>query len=176
MCIRDRKIILVCFLFLNLNVLFGQKIEQPQFNDQTSLLRGLSISGNAYPISALGELHKSFLLKYVLSTATQVELQGFYDTYTITERFRSSLLGKVYINEKLYLFSGLEAEVATENTGLNTLPYRFGFFVGAGYDISNDLTLEMKSNIQLQESNIGSYGETEINMPAIHTISAKWKF
>lgn len=43
-----------------------------------------------------------------MSKATQIELQGGYDTYLLTERFRTNLVGKIYLNDKLYLFSGMD--------------------------------------------------------------------
>jgi len=96
--------------------------------------------------------------------------------HILSERFRSSVLAKVYLNEKLYLLSGFEAEVATEKAGVGQTPYRLGFVAGAGYDINENFMIELKSNVQLNKSNIGAYGETQVTIPSVYTIGSKWKF
>ena len=157
-------------------IAIGQTTEESPPTKSPSSLIGLSISGHAYPISAIGDVHKSFMVQYGISKSTQFELQGFYDTYLLTERFRSSLIGKVYLNEKLYLLSGVEVEVATEDAGKVAVPYRLGFVAGSGYDISDNFMIEAKRNVQLNNSNIGAFGETLVKMPAVYTIGSKWKF
>lgn len=166
----------ISFLFLNLSIAFGQIIEEPQPTNPSSLFNGLSITGHAYPVSAIGNIHKSFEVDYELTKMSTIALRGFYDTYTLTERFRSSLLGKFYLNEKLYLLSGLDIEKATGNSIQKPKQHRIGFVVVAGYDVSDNFTIGMKGNYQLNDSNIGLFGETEIKMPAVHTIGGKWKF
>ena len=112
------KILVPSFLFLFSIVSNGQTIEEPSTSNLPSSLSGLSITGHAYPVSAIGDVHKSFMVQYGIFKSTQLELQGFYDTYILSERFRSSLLFKRYLNDRLYLLSGLEVEVATEKDEL----------------------------------------------------------
>ncbi|WP_299324473.1 hypothetical protein [uncultured Maribacter sp.] len=108
------KILVLSFLFLFVIVSKGQTTEDEPVTNLPSSLTGISISGHAYPVSAFGDVHKFFMVQYGITSGIQLELQGFYDTYILSERSRSSLLGKFYLNEKLYLLSGLEVEVATE--------------------------------------------------------------
>lgn len=170
------KIFVPSFLFLFSIVLYGQTIEEPPTSKLPSSLSGISITGHSYPVSAIGDVHKSFMVQYGIFKSTQLELQGFYDTYILSERFRSSLLFKRYLNDRLYLLSGLEVEVATEKNELMVAPYRLGFVVGTGYDVSENFMIELKSNVQLNKSTIGAFGETQVNMPSVYTIGSKWKF
>lgn len=170
------KVLISCFLFFFVITSRGQTIEEPPVSVLPSSQKGLLITDHAYPIGATGDIHKSFMMQYGVTNSLKLELKGFYDTYILSERFRSSVLAKVYINEKLYLLSGLETEVATEKTGVEQTPYRLGFIAGAGYDVSENLIIELKSNVQLNKSNIGAFGETQVTMPSVYTIGSKWKF
>ncbi|MGB2761456.1 MAG: hypothetical protein WBC58_15965 [Maribacter stanieri] len=170
------KVFMSSFLFLFVIVSKGQVKENPPISNLPSSLIGLSITGHAYPDSAFGDVHKSLLVQYGLSKSTKIELQGFYDTYLLTERFRSSLLAKVYLSERLYVIGGLEAEVATENAGIGSTPYRLGFVAGLGYDVDQNLMIEVKANIQLNDPNFGAYGEKHVVMPAAFVLGSKWKF
>ncbi|WP_300023393.1 hypothetical protein [uncultured Maribacter sp.] len=170
------KVLMHSFLFLFVIVSKGQTKEEPPVTNLPSSLSGLSITGHAYPISAIGDIHKSFMLQYGISKSFQLELQGFYDTYILSERFRSSVLAKVYLNKRLYLLGGVEAEIATENAGVGQTPYRLGFVAGAGYDVCENFMIELKSNVQLNQSTIGAFGETQFVMPSVYTIGSKLKF
>ena len=169
--------VLVCgYFFLIVIIAIGQTTEEPPDTNSLSSLTGLSISGHAYPVSAIGDVHKSFMVQYGIYKSTQIELQGFYDTYLLTERFRTNLAGKVYLNDKLYLFSGMELEAETNSYNNVPGPYRLGFIAGAGYDISENFMIEVKSNAQLNNSRIGVFGESSIEMPAVYTIGSKIRF
>lgn len=170
------KILVQSFLFLFIIASNGQTIEEPPVSNLPSSLSGLSVTGHAYPISAIGDVHKSFMVQFGIFKSTQLELQGFYDTYILSERFRSSQLFKRYLNDRLYLLTGLEVEVATEKDELLNAPYRLGFVAGTGYDVSENFMIELKSNVQLNKSTIGAFGETQIAMPSVYTIGSKWKF
>ena len=170
------KIIVHSFLFLFVIVSKGQTIEEPPVTNLPSSLTGLSIAGHAYPASAIGDVHKSFMVQYGVSKSLQLELQGFYDTYILSERFRSSVLAKVYLNKRLYLLGGLEAEIATENAGVGQTPYRIGFVTGIGYDVDPNLMIELKANVQFNNPSIGAFGEKHVVTPAALTIGSKWKF
>jgi hypothetical protein len=136
----------------------------------------LSISGHAYPVSLNGDVHKSFIMQYGISKAIQIELQGFYDTYLLTERFRTNLEGKVYLNDKLYLFSGLDVEASTGGYGKVLSAYRLGFVASADYDVSDNFMIEVMSNVQLNNASNDVFGESLIEMQAIYTIGSKLKF
>ena len=160
--------VLVCgYLFLFVIITIGQTTEETSPTNSLSSLTGLSISGHAYPVSAIGDVHKSFMVKYGISKSTQIELQGFYDTYLLTESFRTNLVSKVYLNDKFYLFSGMELEAETGSYINVPGPYRLGFIAGTGYDISENFMIEVKSNVELNNSRIGVFGESLIEIPAV---------
>jgi len=169
------KLLVGVLVVLFTTKMVAQTIEEQPETLPSSLL-GLSISGHSYPVFLGGERHKNFSVVYGISKSTQLELQGFYDTYILSERFRSNLVGKVYLNNRLYLFSGMEAEVETAKFGSMPSPFRLGFVAGAGYDITKDFMIEVKSNIQVNDSNLGVYGESLIKMPAVYTFGSKFKF
>ncbi|MDF4204675.1 hypothetical protein PXD56_17020 [Maribacter sp. SA7] len=170
------KVLISGFLFFFVIASSGQTVEEPPVSGLQSSQKGFLITGHAYPTGATGDIHKSFMIQNGITKSLKLELQGFYDTYILSERFRSSVLTKVYLNEKLYLLSGLEAEVATEKAGVGQTSYRLGVVPGAGYDINENFMIELKSNVQLNKSNIGVYGETRLAMPSVYTIGSKWKF
>ena len=170
------KVLVSGFLFFFVIASWGQTIEEPPVSGLQSSQKGFLITDHAYPTGATGDIHKSFMMQYGITKSLKLELQGFYDTYILSERFRSSLLFKRYLNDRLYLLSGLEVEVATEKDELLDAPYRLGFVAGTGYDVSENFMIELKSNVQLNKSTIGAFGETQVTMPSVYTIGSKWKF
>ena len=164
------------FLLVLFTIVMEAQTVEEQPKTLPSSLRGPYISGHTYPEFFGGERHKNFSVIYGLSKSTKLELQGFYDTYLISERFRSDLVGRVYLNDRLYLFSGMEVEVETANLNGEPRRFRLGFVAGAGYDISENFMIEVKSNIQVNDSNLGSFGESLIKMPAVYTFGSKFKF
>ena len=153
----------------------GQTVEEFPVTKPSSLT-GLSISGHSYPLFLGGEEHSSFLVQYGFSESAQLELQGFYDTYLLTNRFRTSLLGKIYLDEKAYLLSGFDTEIEISKYGNKPVPPRLGFVNGVGYDVKDNLMLEVKSNLQLNNTKMGLFGESQIKMPSVFTIGSKLKF
>ena len=53
------KVFVVSIIFLCTFSIKGQTVEEPTTTTAPSSLIGLSFSGNAYPISAIGDVHKS---------------------------------------------------------------------------------------------------------------------
>lgn len=152
----------------------AQKIEDPLAANNSST--GLSISGNSYPIFLNVEKHGFFKINYGISKQALLELQGFYNTYLLTNRVRTSLTGKVYLNDKLHLFTGLDLELESSKYGRSPEPYRFGNVMGAGYDINDNFLFEAKSNIQLNNSKMGLYGESLMPMRSVFSMGSKFKF
>ena len=104
------KVFFLCLTALISSVGKGQATDDLKTLATSSLIR-LSISGNSYPIFLNGEEHSSFMVNYGVSRQTQLELQAFYDTYLMSKRFRTSLVDKLYLSDKQYLFSGLDLEM-----------------------------------------------------------------
>jgi hypothetical protein len=153
----------------------AQNIEKPSQSTNPSL-NAISISGQSYPIFLNGEEHSSFMVKYGISKSTQLELQGFYDTYLMSNRFRTCLVGKAYVNDKLYVFSGLDVEIDIAKYGQRSQAPRLGVVSGVGYDSNENFMLEAKSIIQLNNSKVGSYGESLVPMPSVFILGSKFKF
>lgn len=123
------------------------------------------------------EEHSQFIAKYRLDYKFLAQLEGFYDTYVISDRFRVSLLGKLNITEKLYLLSGADIETVTNTSqGFEKLPPRIGIINGMGYDVNDNFMLEFRSSIQINKSKMGSFGEHFIPTPQVYTLGSKFKF
>lgn len=163
------------FILLVITVLGQFTEEEPPSNSQSQLF-SLSTSGHGYPVTAIGNIHKSFMVLYVISRDTQLELQGFSDTYLITERIRTRLGGKVHLNDTLYVLSGMEVETDTGNYNRALSLYRLVFVAGAGYDVSENLMIELKGNVQMNNANNGVCRDSLIEMPAGYTIGSKLNF
>lgn len=163
------------YLFLfSVVMVSGQVEELPDTPPKANL--NLDITSFSYPTFFNGEIHAYFLMDYRISETLEAELQGFYDTYLLSNRFRTSLVFKRFITEKLYVFAGIEAEFA-ENKVLRppSIP-RVGAVTGLGYDLNKNFLMEVKYNYQLNNSPMGAYGEPFVPMPRIYTISGKFKF
>tara|TARA_R110000823_G_scaffold136046_4_gene265400 strand:+ start:143 stop:376 length:234 start_codon:yes stop_codon:yes gene_type:complete len=70
--------VLVCgYLFLFVIIAFGQTTEETPPTNSLSSLTGLSISGHAYLVSAIGDVHKSFMIKYGILNLHKLNFKGF---------------------------------------------------------------------------------------------------
>lgn len=164
-----------CFVFL-IQVISGQVTEETP-NTATNLEPGLSLEAFSYPLFLGGEEHGTFTLGYTFATPFKIELNGFYDTYRETNRFRSNLRIKSYLTDNWYLFSGGELEMDTNKYGLkeNLIP-RIGFISGVGYDVNNNFLFEAGSNLQINNSYMGAFGEHRVLTPQVYSFSGKFKF
>ena len=138
----------------------------------------VSIEDFAYPRFLGKEEHASFLINYQLKDNLEIELQGFYDTYLLSNRFRNSLALKRYLTKKFYLFAGIEVELefVKEAHILSKRPPRVGVISGFGYDVNSNFSLEAKSNIGVNQTSMGAFGEPFIPMPQVYTLGGKIKF
>lgn len=137
----------------------------------------LTRSTFSYPLFLDDEEHSSFLVRYRLSDKTSAELRTFYDTYRTTNRVRSNFRFKQYLNKKLYLYSGLEIEAEINKyPHLKQQPPRVGLINGLGYEVNKSFVIEGGSNIQVNNSPMGVFGERDIPMPQVYTLGGKIKF
>lgn len=157
------------FFFMGLVTLWGQNPLGLIKNDN------MTLEGFSYPLS-FGEEHSSFLINYDMSNKLDIQSENFYDTYVLSNRYRTVLLGKFYPTERLYLFSGLELEREAEKYIFERLSPRVGFITGAGYEFQENIFIEARSNLQLNNSKMGSFGEPFIPTPRVHTLGGKFKF
>lgn len=166
---------IICLLLFSLHLVYGQE----NISDRSSAYsknQNLTITGFSYPIFLNEEKHASFLVNYPLSNQLHMELQGFYDTYLVSNRFRLNLSLKQYLTEKLYVIGGVEIEAGDYKQILPSQPPRIGAVMGFGYDVLNNFAIEGKFNAQLNNSLMGAYGEPFVRMPQVYTIGGKVKF
>ncbi|MFS4467686.1 hypothetical protein [Maribacter sp. 2210JD10-5] len=154
----------------------AQLVETPPVSSD-SVKTGLSITGFSYPIFLNGEEHSSFAVEYRFNSKLAAELQGFYDTYLHANRIRGNVRLKYYLTKKLFVFGGPEVEGdQNKYIGLQVQPPRIGLIMGVGYEVDKNFMLEAGSNLQINNSPMGAYGEPLINMPSVWTLGGKVKF
>lgn len=168
------KVPKILFFFMGLVVMYSQEPKP----DPLGLMKqgNLNIEGFSYPLFFSNEEHSSFLINYDLSEELDVLLEGFHDTYIVSNRFRTALLGRYYLTEKLYLLSGMELEREAKKDGRTPLAPRIGVISGAGYEVQENFFLEARANIQFNDSKMGSFGEPLIPTPALYSLGGKFKF
>ncbi len=168
------KVPLIVFFFSGLVGLYGQEPKP----DPLGLVKqnNLTIEGFSYPLFLDSEEHASFLINYDLFEEMDVLLEGFHDTYVNSNRFRTALLGRYYLTERIYLLSGLELEREAKKDGGTPLSPRLGILSGAGYEVQENFFLEARANIQFNDSKLGSLGEPVIPTPALYSLGGKFKF
>lgn len=141
---------------------------------------GLKLESFGYPVFLGGEQHASFRLSYMITNTFSADLSAFYDTYVLSNRFRSNILLKHYLNENWYLFSGMEAEYSIKKyPGLESqkqVPPRIGIVSGIGYEVNKNFKVEARGNFQINSSSVGAFGEPLIPMPQVYTLKGKLKF
>ncbi|PIB27086.1 hypothetical protein BFP77_13710 [Maribacter sp. 4U21] len=81
------------------------------------------------------------------------------------------------MNKRLYLYSGLEIEAEINKyPHLKQPPPRVGLINGLGYEVNKSFVIEGGSNIQVNNSPMGVFGERDIPMPQVYTLGGKIKF
>ena len=166
-----------CILFFLYATAFSQNIGlggEPRPNE------GLQLESFGYPTFFGGERHSSFHLKYPITNTIRAELDAFYDTYVLSDRFRTDIHIKNYLNENWYLFSGIESEFSFNKYPVlesqKQAPPRIGIISGFGYEVNKNFTMEAQSNFQINNVPTGAYGEPLVPMPQIYTLKGRMKF
>ncbi len=144
----------------------------PDSNTNTG---GPTVENFSYPLFWGGELHRSFKVNYQLTDKLQAELQGFYDTYLFQNRFRASITLKRYLSSKLYVFGGMGIEMVTSSI-IGSGPPRASVIGGLGYDVNKNFILEAKSDIGINKTSMGAFGESLIPTPQLYMVKGKIKF
>ncbi len=150
-------------------------IAQPAPDANTQTASKSTLASTAYPITALGEEHASFVYSFPLSDRFIAELQGFYDTYALGARFRTMALLRWKMNRKWSLVSGLHTESELPWFRRNNGQTRIGFVSGVEYQLMENILLDAKMDFQLNNASIGAFGEPKIKMPQIYTVGSKIK-
>lgn len=122
------------------------------------------------------EQHKELGATLQLDKNLEVDLQLFYDTHLLENRFRTSATVRYQVTKKIYVIGGAELETRLgHGKNASNLPARPSATLGFGYEVSNDFYLEAKGNFALKNNVMGAYGEA-FPMPQIYTLGGKVKF
>lgn len=158
-------------IFLSIGMHISSQDLVTEFNTIQPLSNRLYTEGFTYPLVLEGETHSNFSMGFEFDPTFNAELQGFYDTYRLANVFDLSIRGKKFITEKLYIFSGIGAEFELDKYGLKAPQTRFKIMNGMGYDFNEQLFLEAKQEVFLNQSNYGNYAT-----PNLFLLSSKYKF
>ena len=171
------ELLYTCILFFLYATVFSQNTGlggEPKPNE------GLQLESFGYPIFFGGEQHSSFHLKYPITNTIRAELNTFYDTYILSDRIRTNIQLKKYLDDNWYLFSGIEHDIGTHKYPdlkiMKPTQPRIGVISGFGYEVNKNFTMEAQSNFQINNAPIGAYGEPLIPMPHVYTLKGKIKF
>ncbi len=162
---------LLWLIVSNLTALLGQGTP----DQHTTPPKNSVLVGRAYPTGALREIHASFLYEHSFSDTFVAELQGFYDTYALGNRFRAMALLKWKVHHKWSLLSGLHVESELTGFNKNKGHTRVGFVSGVEYRLMENILLDAKIDFQLNNASIGAYGEPKIQMPQLYSVGGKIK-
>lgn len=175
------------FAFIVLVIIMFQLNAQDVFNNRANtwqLTDRLKVEDFAYPIFLDGEQHSWFKVTYDMSDSFLVELQGFYDSYRTGDRFRMPILAKQYFGNRTYLFTGVEYEFALGQTSNRIMPDgeelpklkpRLGYIAGFGHDVNETIMLEAKTNYQINDSKVETFGQDR-GKKNVFTLGSKFKF
>ena len=71
--------------------------------------------------------------------------------------------------------SGLHKESELLNVDATSGQTRIGFISGVEYQLMENILLDAKMDLQLNNVAIGTFGESRIRMPQVHTVGSKIK-
>jgi len=162
--------LIAIFLLVTTFYLKGQSYELSSNSE-------LNLQTFSYPIFFGNEQHKELILNLALTENLHVEMQGFYDTYILENRLRSSIALKKNLNNGFYGLIGVGVEWR-KGLGMAPInkPSRFAFNAGLGYNIEDFLYIDAKGSFALKKDAMGAFGEPFISMPQVYTLSSKVKF
>ena len=165
-----QNLCILLFVVLLAGQIKGQNLVGETDTDPKSK-KGLFVEDFAYPVFLDEEMHSSFTVGYEFDAKFLVELQGFYDTYRLSDVFGMNFRSRYYFSSKFYLFSGIGLEIERDKYGLRPPPPRIKTTNGFGYDVDNKFSLEAKHDLHFNKTNFGNYGT-----PNLFSISGKYKF
>ncbi|MEX0291162.1 MAG: hypothetical protein AB3N14_18815 [Flavobacteriaceae bacterium] len=169
-----RRLLCVVLLFLCFTPVFGQEVIESVNADLKNEF--IAIEGAIYPEEVNGEQHRMAIIEFSISETFKTELQMFYNRFGDRNRFRTSLLTKLYLikNRKLYLFTGPEIEFDLNRKIQDYGPPRLSFNTGLGFDFNDNVLLEARFNKQLNNTRVGPYGE--LGRSDVFTVGSRLKF
>jgi hypothetical protein len=165
------RTIVLCLILLS-EIRINAQEERVDRNNITTPKPQLTLHDFAYPIDLFSkEQHSNFVFRYKIKSKFSLELHGFYDTYLFANVFKTPIITKLYVTNKLYLFSGIELESESDKLQLNLPPPQLKFKNGMGYDVEKNFFIQFDHDLHFNKSAIGAYGT-----PSLFSLSGKYKF
>ncbi|WP_117885320.1 hypothetical protein [Aureibaculum luteum] len=165
------RTVILCLVFLSVIRINAQQ-EGVSGNNISIPESKFTLHDFAYPIDLFNkEQHSNFVFRYKIKLKFIIELKGFYDTYLLADVFKTPITTKLYVTNKLYLFSGIELESESDKLQLNLQPPQLKFKNGMGYDIEKNLFIQFDHDLHFNKSAVGAYGT-----PSLFSLSGKYKF
>ncbi|WP_298504706.1 hypothetical protein [uncultured Maribacter sp.] len=157
------------FFIISCIVSYGQTEEVSVFAKKNE--KKVSLHSWSYPSLPNGDAHSYFDLDYILDSQLQLELRGFYNTYIMSDVSKFDFTVKRYVDNKIYVFSGLGLAKEVAKYGMKSQEVIFNYSYGVGVDVSESIFLEAK-----QETQINTNVQGINTLPKIFTLSGKYKF
>lgn len=166
-------ITLVRIVFLFLCIVIG-RAQNPNPNQdyvESTETSSFYTDSFAYPVFMDNEMHLQGTIGYKFDDKFMIELQNYYDTYRTFDVHKVSLQLKNYVSDKLYFVNGVTMERELDKHGAITAKPRYFMTNGVGYDINNNIMMEVNHDLNFNKSNLGAYG-----MPSLLSVKSKIKF
>ncbi len=160
----------IIFMLAVLGFSYGQQYEIENIGNAKKTDK-VKLTSGGYPVFLNDEMHAYFDLDIKLDSDFQLQLQGYYDTYLGSDVFRVPVSTKWYATDKLYFFSGVEAEIELDKYGNKPAPPALKFINGFGYEVNKSLFLEAKHDLHFNKTSLGNYAT-----PNLFSVSGKYKF
>jgi len=161
---------LFSFLLLISFVVRGQEpIEKPPL-DPTGSYKW-EYDAFSYADFGTGEEHSYFSVLYKLNPELHAELRGFYDSYRTSDIFDVSFRAKWYPTKKVYLFTGVGAQLQRNKGGLNLPIMPVRLFNGVGYEPKKNITIEAVHDLNFNKNSAGLNAT-----PNLFSLRGKYRF
>lgn len=119
----------------------------------------LVIGGMHFPADLAGNVSNAAWLQVAIDDDLLASIEGFQNTYVLSERLRVEMLLKRGIGNGFLIFGGLEWERET-GAMAPVGGYRYGGLLGLGYEPSRGVNLEAGWSRPFNATRIGSLGAT----------------
>ncbi|MEL6918620.1 MAG: hypothetical protein AAFO99_12915 [Bacteroidota bacterium] len=118
--------------------------------------------------------HFAILMEYGISDDLSIELQGIYERAGVQGGvYHFPVLAKYYTTKKLYVLGGPAVDFFLNETSGQPLPSRISGVLGAGYDVKENLFLQLQGDFTIQEFNKKS---NVFSRPNTLTVTSGFKF
>ncbi|WP_276165907.1 hypothetical protein [Zobellia alginiliquefaciens] len=128
-------------------------------------------NGFAYPVFMDNEMHTQATIGYQFDDNFMMELQNYYNTYRTHDLHRAELELKYYLNNKLYLFSGVAIEKSLDKHGQEAPKPQFMLTNGVGYEVKTNTMMEARYDLNINKNENKAPGKS-----SMFSVLSKFKF